>query len=501
MFRDAAGAPSFAALPGDPDPSPMVESLRDIGTDPARILHPVVRESFLRKGRAAGGAGRGREPFVRVSWDAALDLAAAELDRVRAEHGNEAIYGGSYGWASAGRFHHAQSQVHRFLNTIGGYTRSVQNYSFAAADIILPHVIGDRRGLTGGHTSWTVLAGHAGLIVMFGGAPRRNGQVAAGGVIRHSLRDGLLACRRAGVDFVSVSPMRDDVIAEAGAEWLPVRPNSDVALMLALAHTLVAEGLHDRAFLDRYTVGFDRFRAYLDGSADGVAKSADWAAPLAEVPAGTIRAFARRMARSRTFLMMAWSLQRADHGEQPCWALIALAALLGQIGLPGGGFGLGYGSANGVGNPGCPVAWPSLPQGTNPVGAFIPVARVADMLLKPGEPFDFNGNRHTYPDIRLVYWAGGNPFHHHQDLNRLAGAWQRPETVIVNESFWTPTARHADIVFPVTTFVERNDIACRHGEPFVVASHRIADPPGEARDDYAVFRGLAARLGAEERFT
>ena len=151
----------------------MVESLRDIGTDPARILHPVVRESFLRKGRAAGGAGRGREPFVRVSWDAALDLAAAELDRVRAEHGNEAIYGGSYGWASAGRFHHAQSQVHRFLNTIGGYTRSVQNYSFAAADIILPHVIGDRRGLTGGHTSWTVLAGHAGLIVMFGGAPRR----------------------------------------------------------------------------------------------------------------------------------------------------------------------------------------------------------------------------------------------------------------------------------------------------------------------------------------
>ena len=159
-------------------------------TSPARILRPAVRRSFLMKGAAAGGAGRGAEPFVEVSWDDAVGLVARELDRVRRDHGNQAIYGGSYGWASAGRFHHAQSQIHRFLNTIGGYTRSVQNYSFAAADTILPHVIGDRRGLASGHTPWRLLAGHSHLIVMLGGASHKNAQVSSGGLSRHTLREG-----------------------------------------------------------------------------------------------------------------------------------------------------------------------------------------------------------------------------------------------------------------------------------------------------------------------
>ncbi|WP_163006573.1 molybdopterin-dependent oxidoreductase, partial [Pseudomonas viridiflava] len=97
-------------------------------------------------------------------------------------------------------------------------------------------------------------------------------------------------------------------------------------------------------------------------------------------------------------------------------------------------------------------------QGSNPVKAFIPVARVTDMLLNPGTPIDYNGQRHTYPDIKLVYWAGGNIFHHHQDLNRLLEAWQRPQTIIVHEQFRTAQAKYADIVLPATTALERNDI-------------------------------------------
>ncbi len=93
---------------------------------------------------------------------------------------------------------------------------------------------------------------------------------------------------------------------------------------------------------------------------------------------------------------------------------------------------------------------PTVPQGRNSIADFIPVARIADMLLHPGEPFDYNGQRLTYPDIKLVYWAGGNPFHHHQDLNRLRRAFARPDTVIVTNSAWTATARHADIVLPAT---------------------------------------------------
>jgi biotin/methionine sulfoxide reductase len=169
---------------------------------------------------------------------------------------------------------------------------------------------------------------------------------------------------------------------ELQARWLAPRPGSDVALILGLAHTLLVEGLHDKDFLARCTSGFDRFADYLMGRDEGVPRTAEWAAALCELPAAQIRELAREMARSRTMLMMSWSLQRAEFGEQPYWALVALASMLGQVGLPGGGFGFGYGCVNGVGRPLVPINWPAMPQGKNPVTQSIPVARIADMLLK-----------------------------------------------------------------------------------------------------------------------
>ena len=144
---------------------------------------------------------------------------------------------------------------------------------------------------------------------------------------------------------------------------------------------------------------------------------------------------------------------------------------------------------------------PTLPQGANKVEKFIPVARIADALLQPGEAYDYNGHRLTFPDIRLVYWCGGNPFHHHQDLNRLAAAWQRPETIVVHEPYWNSLARHADIVLPATTPLERNDIGRANNDSHIVAMPQAVPPPGEARNDHDMFRALASRLGFEERFT
>jgi anaerobic selenocysteine-containing dehydrogenase len=132
-----------------------------------------------------------------------------------------------------------------------------------------------------------------------------------------------------------------------------------------------------------------------------------------------------------------------------------LAAMLGQIGLPGGGFGHGYGSSGDIGNP-RRMSAPRLSQGANGIDSYIPVARIADMLL-PGAAYDYDGKRHRYPDVKLVYWSGGNPFHHHQDLARLREAFARPQTVVVHDPFWTATARHADIVVPSTMSVERDE--------------------------------------------
>jgi biotin/methionine sulfoxide reductase len=485
----------------DPAPAPFGRSMVDTVTSPARILRPMVRASFLAGGHSAGGDLRGREPFVAVSWPEAISIVARELSRVRSTFGNSAIYAGSYGWASAGRFHHAQSQLKRFLNLIGGFTRSVNSYSFGAAEVILPHVLGDHRGLLGEQTTWGAIAEHGDLVVAFGGISGKNSQINAGGVGRHSLAENLAHLRQSGIEVLSVSPIRDDTDPASGARWLPIRPSTDVALMLALAHVLIGEDRHDKAFLDRCTVGLPVFRAYVMGDGDGVPKTPEWASAITGVPAGTIRDLARRMAGGRTLVAVSWSLQRAEHGEQPYWMAIALAALLGQIGLPGGGFGFGYGAVNGVGNAVLPIRWPSLPQGRNPVEAFIPVARIADMLLHPGARYDYDGRSLTYPDIRLVYWAGGNPFHHHQDINRLVKAWRRPEVVVTHDSFWTATARHSDIVLPATLQLERNDISCSNRDSSIAGSHRVAASAGEARDDFAIFSDLARAFGVEAGFT
>jgi biotin/methionine sulfoxide reductase len=491
---------ALEGLPGDPDPSPIGGSIPGALRDGMRIHQPMVRAGWLEHGPASRER-RGQDAFVPVSWETASALVAGEIRRVTAEHGNSAIFGGSYGWASAGRFHHAQSQLHRFLNVCGGYTFSVNTHSYAAAEVLLPHILGSQDGLVGRHTPWAVLKQHTRLMVMFGGMPLKNTQVSAGGVGHHDVAAHLRACHAAGMEFVNIGPIRDDAMAELQAEWIAPRPNTDTALMLALAHTLWAEGLHDRAFLDRYTTGFARFLPYLTGEADGQPKDANWAAGLCAIGADTIRALARRMAATRTMISVAWSLQRADHGEQPLWAAITLAAMLGQIGLPGGGFGFGYGGSNRIGHAPHPFSWPALPQGRNPVRDFIPVARVADMLLHPGAPFDYDGQQRHYPDIRLVYWAGGNPFHHQQDLNKLAAAWKKPETVVVHEPWWNALAKQADIILPCTTSAERNDLGIATGEAHLFAMRQLVEPVGEARSDFDILAAIAGQLGLEDNFT
>lgn len=488
------------AFEHDTDPSPIGPGILDVQHGPTRIDAPMVRRSWLEGGPGARTGLRGTDPFVAVSWEAANKLVAAELDRVRSAHGNRAIFGGSYGWASAGRFHHAQSQLKRFLNCIGGFTGSKFTYSFAAAEAMVPHVLGSFRAYLDTCTSYDSIVDHTKLFVCFGGVPLKNGQISQGGTGCHIQRDGLTAAGAAGIHFVNISPLKSDLLDEVGGEWLALRPNTDVALMLGLAHTLQTEGLSDRDFLARYTTGFDRFVPYLTGADDGVAKTADWAAKITEIPADTIRDLARRMAAERTMISVSWSLTRHDHGEQPFWMAITLAAMLGQIGLPGGGFGFGYSAMNFIGGKFAVVPGASLPQGENAVDDFIPVARISDLLMRPGETFDFDGVRYEYPEIRLVWWAGGNPFHHHQDLNRLMQAWQRPDTIIVNEWCWNSLAKRADIVLPCTTPLERQDIAMTPRDPYLISMSRLTEPYGQARDDFEIFAGIAREMGVDEAF-
>ena len=493
----------------DTEPTAIGQSLLDALDEGARIPQPMVRAGYLAKGRESHGAGRGVDAFVPVSWEVALDLAADALRHNMQEHGPNSIYGGSYGWSSAGRFHHAQSQIHRFLRLNGGYVDSVNSYSTAAAEVIIKHILGPPLlALLRETPGPAEIAQHSKTVVLFGGAAVKNAQVNAGGIGNHSPKEQLLKLKQAGVKVVNVSPIRDDVIAEIDADWLACRPGSDVAIMLGMAHTLVTENLHNIAFLEKYTVGFERFLPYLLGDQDGQAKSAAWAETLSDIPAETIRQLARELAQDCSLIGISWSLQRQEFGEQTWWMITTLGAMLGHIGLPGGGIGYGYGCIHNMGFGGRKIPnyrmgsfGMGLAERSAPKNAFIPVARHADMLNNPGAPYQYNGQNLNYPDIKLIYWAGGNPFHHHQDLNELRRAWQKPETIIVNEAFWTATARHADIVFPATTSLERNDLGGSSYDDYISPMRQAVAPYRDSRHDFDIFAGLAKRLGFADDFT
>src|SRR5690606_11911469 len=292
----------------DPAPSELLRSMTEAVYHRSRISQPMVREGWLRNGPIGTGEGRGAEPFVCVSWSEALGLVERELRRVIDRHGNQSVFGGSYGWSSAGRFHHAKTLLQRFLNTIGGYTAQIHTYSIAAGYAVIPHVLGDTRSIMQSTTTWDSIAEHAELVVAFGGVPLKNLQITSGGAGAHGAEGWLKTARRRGVRFVNISPIRADMPDFVDAEWIPIRPNTDVALMLALAHEWLASGRADREFLKRCTVGFDTWSRYVHGHLDGVAKDAAWAAPITGIPADRIRTLAREMAGMRTHIATAWSL-------------------------------------------------------------------------------------------------------------------------------------------------------------------------------------------------
>ncbi len=495
----------LAPFSADPNPSQLIEgTLAGLYAD-LRVLQPMIRTSWLKRTTGTDHRlGRGRDEFAAVDWPTALGLASEAIRRTIDRYGNQAIYAGSYGWASAGRFHHAPSLLHRFFNTLGGSVQHQQTYSYAAVQVVCPHVIGTNDIISGGSsTTWPSIITYTERLFLFGGLnQKKNAQVSAGGLLTHeTTRYATVAAKKPGFRIYSISPIRDDTPDLPNTVWVPIRPGTDTALMLGIAYILIKRHKTDAQFLAQYTVGYERLRDYVEGTNGSPAKTPDWASKITGVSVDLINDLAMQMADHRTLLSSAWALQRADHGEQPYWMMIALACLLGQIGLPGGGVCFGYGSMGNRGVPRSPYGSPRMEEGTNRVGLRIPVARVADMLLEPGATIPFDGGEIRYPDIHMVYWAGGNPFHHHQDLNRLVKAFFVPETVIVNEPYWTATARRADIVFPVTTALERNDITASTMDNHLMAIKRQIAPVGESRNDFDIFRGLAQRLGVESLFT
>ncbi len=489
----------------DVNTTPMIQSFPDRVYSASRIKYPAVRRGFLKNPGKSDTSGRGREDFVRVSWDEALGLVASELKRVKASYGNQAIFPGTSDWQSVGFLHSASALVRRMLGLFGGYTDDSGDPSVAAAMVILPHVLGGLE-VYDEQTAWPTIQDHTDLLILWGADPLKDNQIGthpsdhyAYGAIerfRYKVAGG-------GAKVITIDPRYTDTAKYLGAEGVMPRPNTDTALMLGMAHTLYTENLYNKEFVKKYTVGFDRFLDYLTGKSDGQPKTPEWAASITALDASQIRDLARRIVKGRTMIMAGYAIQRADHGEQPYWMLVTLASMIGQIGLPGGGFGLSYHYDNGGDLVAKAPNIPGISAGPNPVSSNLPFARVADMFLHPGDKVPYNGTTITYPDIKLVYWAGGNPLNHLWQTNKVVEAWQRPETIIIQDPFWTPSAKFADIVLPATTTFERNDIEISgaYSHQYIVAMQKVIDPLFNSKNDMDILAGISERLGFKDKFT
>ena len=490
----------------DKRPTPMLtEGVIARTYDKTRIAGPMVRKSYLegfRTGKTKP-ALRGKEPFVQVSWDVALGLTAkAILDTIE-KHGNEGCFSSSYGgWSHAGIFRPNVLQG-RFFNLLGGSSMTAGDYSAGAGQIIMPLVLGDLE-VYSAQTSWEEVAKHTEVLVFIGCGPNKNNRVEYT-VADHEMFPNWETIRKAAVKCISINPQRTTTDEVMDAEWVPIIPNTDTALFLAMSHHLLVTNRWNRDFIQQYTVGFDRFRAYLEGKdADGTpAKTPEWASRITGIPAARIRQLADLFASKRTQLAGSWAIQRAHHGEMPYWAIVNFACMLGNIGLPGQGVGFSW-HYGGGGTPQSGATPPTgLSQGRNAVKKICPASRISEMLNNPGKAFTYNGSRYTYPKVKLIYNAGNNFMSHQQNLNELIRALQKVDTVVVQDCWWTASTRWADIVLPATTTVERNDISS--GGTYNInkfyAMKQVVAPVGEALDDFEIFRRLAELCGVELGFT
>lgn len=470
-----------------------------------RVMYPMVRKSYLENvGGFTHPELRGKEPFVRVSWDVALALTANAVLETVERYDNEAVFSSSYGgWSHAGALRPNVLQG-RLFGLIGGCTTTTGDYSGGASQISLPHVMGDME-VYSAQTSWEEIRDNTEVFVWVGVDPTKNNRIEYR-VADHQMYPRWEQIRDSGVKSVSINPQQTLTDDTMNAEWVKIIPNTDVALFLAMSYHLVKSNKHDKKYLAKYAVGFDKVEKYLMGkdSDDGFEKTPEWASKITGIPAEKIVEMAELFASKRTQFAGAWSLQRASHGEMTHWAIINFAAIVGKIGKPGEGVGFSW-HYGGGGMPQSGGTMPTgLPQGRNPVKTRCPASRITEMLTNPGAPFYRDGHKYNYPRVRMIYNAGVNYLSHQQDTNELIFALRKKvDTIVCQDPWWTASMQYADIVLPATSSLERNDITSggTYSNDKIYAMRQVIEPVGESLDDFEIFRRLAAAFGVEQSFT
>jgi anaerobic dimethyl sulfoxide reductase subunit A len=481
-------------IEGDTGADPQIRACMRGRAYRQRQYHPDRLQQPLKR---VGEKGEGK--FEPVPWDEALEEVAFNMKRVKETWDNSSILmvasGGNQGML------HGPLPVGAMLQSFGGFTRSWGVASYEGALYASMATYGTIRT---GSAREDLL--NSKMIIMWGWNP-------AVTIWDPGTALMLSKVREKGIPIVAIDPRYTDSAATFGDQWIPIRPGTDSAMLIAMAYVVLKENLQDQAFIDKYTIGIDKYKDYLFGKEDGVEKTPQWASEITRVPVDTIVQLARDYATTKPAALIAgWSPARASFGEQYSRAANVLIAITGNIGVDGGyasGFMRGYSSresqhkkmardenapprraSNPVEQDAPPrkYALEKLFGGTNPSSARIHLAKVFDAILR--------GKAGGYPaDIKMAYVVTSNCLNQHPNSNRGAKALKALDYMVIHEQFMTPTAKFADMVFPVNTFMERSDIAPPWlGSPYYIYLNKAVESLEGSKSDLDICRELAKKL-------
>jgi anaerobic dimethyl sulfoxide reductase subunit A len=444
---------------------------------------------------------RGEARFERISWNEAARIIASENERIRERYGPSSRYvnyaTGISGAASGSLF------VQALLSIDGGFLGRYNSYSTACTSVATPYTYGT--GETGNCAADLL---NSKLIILWGHNPMES-------VFGSSQRYYLAEAHRRGIEIIAVDPRRSDTAAAVADRWIGIRPTTDGAMMDAMAFTILAEGLQDQEFMDRFCIGFDsyhmpdgfeRCETYVDyalGKSDGIPKTPEWAEGITGVDADVIRQLARKYARAKpAALLQGFGPQRNGNGEQIARSGTMLACLTGNVGVPGGAAS-GYGLTR-------LHRQPVIKTEPNPYPGKIPAFLWTEAIVRGSEmTSDQDGVRDANKldsDIKMIFNLAGNTLiNQHSDINRTSSILRdtsRCEFIVCSDLFMTPSARFADILLPGTSMFEGENI----GRPwlegdYILYCNKSVEPLFECRFEYDWLSDLSRLMGCYDEFT
>ncbi len=459
-----------------------------------RLLYPMVR---------TGARGDGK--FKRASWDAALDLVAGKMEDLKAKYGPTALLDQSYAGASYGVLHKSdqiEGLLGRFLGMYGCRTSSWSVPSYEGTKFSSKTTFGT---IQDGNEDDTFA--HSKLIIMWGWNPAYTFH---GGNTFYYMR----MAKQNGCKFVLVDPQYTDSAAAYDAWWIPIRPNTDAAMMAGMAHHIFTNNWQDQNFINRFVQGMDagtmpdwakdkeNFKDYILGKYDNTPKSPEWAAEICGVSADDIKKLAQQYASTKPAALKAsWAPGRNAYGEQYNRMAAALQSMTGNIGVLGGcaeGIGKGWHAES--------VAYP-YDQYANVFYESIKSDRWAHCVLnypnvKREEIGLWPGGRAgdgLIPNIRGIFWQGSDWFNQLTNINKEIKAINKLDLVVCNDSTITPSGLYADVLFPIATHFERHDVALPwYKGHYYIHRPKVIEPMGESKTDLQIYTELAYRLGGDQ---